>query len=185
MKATLVYRSRIIIKAIRPFVRPGDTVLDVGCGNCVVSAELQRQLRCRLTGTDILEYCKADVAFMPMSSPTRLDLPNASYDVCLFNDVLHHMPLDQQVALLREALRVGGKVLVFEVRPGLLASAVDKAANMLHNICMPTPCTFRTPQQWAEALAGERCSVTSISLKKPTPLWPFSNFLLVLEPHKD
>lgn len=101
--------------------RPGDRVLDLGCGRGEVVAELRRQ------GIDAvaLDYAEAAVvlagrrlgAHAPVvrADGTRLPFRDASFDRILMGDVIEHLPWGFGVATLREVgrvLKVGGRALV-------------------------------------------------------------------------
>lgn len=117
---------------------PGDTllrlldganlVLDFGCGEGLLTNSLARRLpRARFVGIDLdpkkismAQTCRATERvefrtgdFFNHSSPRNAD-------VVIFNDVLHHLPLDRQVAALQHAsdcLSAGGVIILKEVDP--------------------------------------------------------------------
>jgi SAM-dependent methyltransferase len=100
-----------------------DAVLDVGCGEGLLSAELAARsgevvaLDADLPQVELArERCKA----LPMVSVLHGDfltaeLPAGHFDAVIAVAALHHMPLDQGFARARELLRPGGRLLVLGV----------------------------------------------------------------------
>jgi len=178
---TLRYRSRIVINALKPYINSGESVLDIGCGNGVVGREIESFFGCKVTGTDILYYMKKDIFFKIMPNSETLDFKDNEFDTALLIDVLHHVPYDSQVKLVREAVRVCRKVLIFEVRPSFLAKAVDFSINLFHNLKMPKPMTHRAENEWARLFAEGRINCECFSVSKPVFLYPSHNFLLYVK----
>lgn len=181
MEISLKYRGGMVINAIKPLMPDGGSVLDIGCGNGVVSHEIRTYFGCPLTGTDIMEYLKRDIPFRKMPAPAALPFADKEFSCGLLIDMLHHVPLDGQLPLVREALRVCRQVLIFEVKPTLLAKVVDVGANLIHNARMPICLTHRTVDQWVGLFEhdGMRCEVCPVH--RPL-LWASTNYLLSLKP---
>ncbi|MEU1198258.1 methyltransferase domain-containing protein [Streptomyces sp. NPDC005813] len=113
--------------------RPGDRVLDVGCG----TGHLTRHMAARVgpegavTGVDpsppVLAYARrkrvrgrAAPCTYREGVAERLDFPDASFDTVVTSLMLHHLPADPRLVALREMCRVlrpGGRLLVVEFRP--------------------------------------------------------------------
>jgi ubiquinone/menaquinone biosynthesis C-methylase UbiE len=93
-------------------------VLEVGCGRGSFIAGLARGHGCRCVGVDVSdEMIKAAARENPgpeyyVMDSTDLKFEDKSFDVVLFNYVLHHVEnLDQTLA---EAKRVGKKIIFYE-----------------------------------------------------------------------
>jgi ubiquinone/menaquinone biosynthesis C-methylase UbiE len=181
MKITIKFRSKIIIEAIKPFISPAKRILDVGCGNGVVSREIEKHFNCFLTGTDILDYRLEKINFKKMLFEDRLDFEDKSFDIGLFTDVLHHIPFATQIKLIQEALRVCSQVLIIEVKPTFTAKLIDYMVNQIHNKDMQIIYTFRNERQWQELFRKNGITSSYIKVKKPFFLYPISNYLFSLK----
>ena len=180
MKITIKFRSKIIIEAIEPFISPGKRLHDVGCGNGVVSREIEKHFKCFLTGTDILDYRLEKINFKKMLCEDRLDFEDKSYDIGLFTDVLHHIPFATQIKLIKEALRVCPLVLIIEVKPTFAAKLIDYTVNQIHNKDMQIIYTFRNEREWQELFRKNKITSTYIKVSKPFSLYPITNYLFCL-----
>ena len=169
-------RGAIIAEAYAPYIRKGNRALDVGCGNGVVSKVLADRFSLDLTGTDIADYRKEKIGFVPMDG-VRLPFADGSFELVFLNDVLHHT--DDQAALLAEARRVGRTVLAFEVEPGFGIALFDRFINFFHHRGMPTPLTFRTADGWRRWATDRGIAATVIPLGRPRRWYPFRHVLLV------
>src|SRR4051794_33658934 len=107
------------------------SILDYGCG----VATLLRLLRTAgvqglLTGTDVSRGMLREAARRwPEGSPPPLlrvqqgaatGLPGEQFDLIIISAVLHHVPLDQRIAVYAELHRLarpGGRLVVFEHNP--------------------------------------------------------------------
>jgi SAM-dependent methyltransferase len=102
-------------------VRPGDRVLDIGCGRGEVTAELLRRGALptavdysadavRLTKTLVGDQC-----LVASGDASHLPFPSGSFDRVLLGDVIEHIPWSLAKGVLREVDRVlatGGQALV-------------------------------------------------------------------------
>jgi len=185
MKITIKFRSKIVIEAIRPFVSHGTKLLDIGCGNGVVSREIERRLNCFLTGTDILDYRLERINFKKMHFEDRLDFADKSFDIGLLCDTLHHIPFPTQIKLIKEALRVCSQILIIEVKPTLAARFIDYTINQIHNKDMRIIYTFRNEKEWQELFRTNGINASYIKVSKPFFLYPISNYLFSLKSARD
>ena len=184
-ESSLRYRGKIIIRAIAPFMSKEKRVLDVGCGNGVVSHQIEKHFGCRLLGTDILHYTIKDIAFMRMQKDFTLSFKDNEFDIGLFNDVLHHMPFERQLILIKEALRVCSEVLIFEAKPTLITKLLDRLANHIHNPDMPITLTHRAKEDWLRLFKEQGITAESYGVVKPIIGYPFTNFLFRLSSSKN
>jgi len=114
---------------LRPALEPGWSVLDVGCGEGWVCAELALEGR-DVTGVDIIDVRRADVASFRLWNGEHLPFPDESFDVVALVFVLHHVPNALKPGLLREARRVARqRVFILEDTP---RTPLDWLAGWMH-----------------------------------------------------
>jgi len=179
MDSTIRYRANIIAKAYAPFLTSQHRVLDIGCGNGIVGEIIQKHTGCNMAGTDRFAYTKTALPFTHMTSETVLPFADASFDYAMFNDVLHHMPYEQQIQIIKDALRVSKNVLIFELQPTLLARIIDWGANKIHYLLMPIPFAFRTLEGWRALFHENALPYRDFKVERPA-FYPISNFVLLL-----
>lgn len=152
-----VYASRLaeLVRRIVPHLRPGDRVLDVGCGNGTLGrAIMDSQLCPKSVSVRGLERVKrgGEAIEVDAYDGHTVPHPNGSFDVVILADVLHHEPDPHR--LIAECARVSRRLLIIKDHKveGPLAqqriSLLDWAANAPYGV----PCLYRynTPAQWDE-----------------------------------
>ena len=103
-------------------LRPGADglqVLDVGCGDMTLSDAIERGLpQARIRCTDIhpcsAELVQRDPRWQRYTAFDGIELPFAEdqFDVVILSDVLHHVPEDRRLPLLRSVRRVARRVII-------------------------------------------------------------------------
>jgi SAM-dependent methyltransferase len=91
------YRSRVwtvlVPRVFQPYVRPDDSVLDLGCGY----GQFINNVRCRSRfGMDLnpaaAAYMSPEVTFLQQDCAERWNLPNESLDVVFTSNFFEHLP---------------------------------------------------------------------------------------------
>ncbi len=134
----------------RAAIRPGENVLDVGCGPGRITAEAARQAGpgARVLGIDpspemiaLAKDERGSVADFERAPIQAIPAGDATFDVALASLVLHHVPAGMQAAGLRELRRVlkpGGRFLALDFAasashgPGLLLAALGLRRGLAH-----------------------------------------------------
>ena len=152
-----VYASRLreLVRQIVPHLRPGDHVLDVGCGYGTLGRALL-DAPARPADVDVrgLERVKRGGEAIPVDEYDGKTIPygDRSFDVVIVADVLHHEPDPHR--LISECARVSRRLLIIKDHKveGPLAqqriSLLDWAANAPYGV----PCLYRynTPAEWEQ-----------------------------------
>lgn len=138
-------------------VARGASVLDVGCGEGYVLEELARR-GLDAHGADIVDIRRLRSCPFRLYDGLSLPYPDETFDLVMLNYVLHHVPDERKLQLLREAIRVSrAKVLVVEDTP---ASALDRLASRRHGesyrrkIGSRAPFGFLTRGEWRWLFRG-------------------------------
>lgn len=119
---TQTRKATDLVRELMPL--KGKRVLDVGCGDGALTRFLAREGAVAI-GIDVSETRLADArAAEPVSGAEyregrgeALPFADASIDGVVYNNALHHVPMDAMDAALAEAVRVlkpGGRLLVIE-----------------------------------------------------------------------
>jgi ubiquinone/menaquinone biosynthesis C-methylase UbiE len=97
-------RVRVLAAALAAQIPPSASVLDIGCGDGTISGLIaESRPDISIKGVEVLVRPGCRIECFPFDGST-LPFPDASFDVCMLVDVLHHTR-DVRV-LLREAARV-------------------------------------------------------------------------------
>lgn len=142
-------RIKLVTKTYKGWLTGQSKVLDVGCGDGILTDTLSRKYHLKTTGCDIEKFLIKSLNFVLMKDKNKLPFPNSSFDIVMFNDVLHHTSVSTQYSLLKEALRIAKKsVLIFEAKPSLLTYLFDFLLNKISHPSMNVPFAFRDKRGW-------------------------------------
>lgn len=190
----LVHERRVRVLAERIAVAlPKDAeVLDVGCGDGLLSAAIAG-LRPDLEIRGIDSFVRPDTA-IPVEhfDGSRIALGDDGVEAVLLIDVIHHA--EDPMALLTEAARVARKCVV--IKDHLMAGSLDAVTlrfmdwigNARHGVALPF--NYRSESWWREAFARLDLDLRSWETKLGLYPWPADrvfgrglHFLAALEPH--
>ena len=130
-------------------LKPGDRVLDVGCGKGFLLYEMEQALPgLKVTGIDLSEYAvehaKQEVRpFLRVGNAIDLPFENKSFDLVISINTLHNLYCYDLEKALREIERVGGrdKYVVVESYRNL-----EEKTNMMYWV-LTGECFF-SPEEW-------------------------------------
>jgi SAM-dependent methyltransferase len=177
----LVFNRRVEILAswFAQLAPPSARILDVGCGDGLISAVLQsRRPDLTLRGIDVLPRNHTHIP-VEIFDGSRIPFNDDSFDVVLFSDVLHHTP--DPAVLLREARRVAAHCVLIKDhnRNGLAAGArlrfMDWIGNARFGVALPY--NYWTKRQWRTAWKEIGLTpgqlITNVGLYPPPASWIF------------
>ncbi|MEO7683805.1 MAG: methyltransferase domain-containing protein [Gemmatimonadaceae bacterium] len=176
-------RMRVLARAGASLLPESGTVLDVGCGNGEISAQVaSRKPGLQFFGIDIAKRPSCAIP-MTVYDGTRIPFAVDSYDYAIFVDVLHHTP--DPLVLLKEAKRVARKGIVIKDHISDTRWAerrlifMDWVGNRQHGVVLPY--NYWSTHQWHEAWMelGAKPDVwnTQVGLYPKPFKWLFENGL--------
>jgi SAM-dependent methyltransferase len=162
----------VLAALLADLVPAGAAVLDVGCGDGTIGdlikqmkpTALVRGLEVAPRPSCLIECAGFDGVSIPLS--------DASVDVCLFVDVLHHTA--NIAGLLREARRVTRRFVL--IKDHLCESKFDRAllsfmdwvGNRAYGISLPY--NYQSKAQWDQILSA--CGLRGVIWNQALPLYP-------------
>lgn len=153
----LTYSRRVekLSEALDALIPQSATVLDVGCGDGLVSYKVSRLSPGRtLTGIEILHRENCMIPCQPYDGES-IPYPDGSFDYVMFVDVLHHTTAAGD--LLLEACRVARRGVIIkdhycESRFDYYTLAfMDWFGNAQHGVAIP--CLYKARAQWKALFA--------------------------------
>ena len=145
-------RVKVLGRHLAALIPPRAKVLDVGCGDGTLDQLILQQLPgVSIEGIDVLVRPATKIPVRPFDG-AHIPYPDASFDVVMFVDVLHHT--DDPLLLLQEARRVGKIILIKDhTRKGFLAGPtlrfMDWVGNAPHGVVLPY--NYWSERQWDDA----------------------------------
>jgi SAM-dependent methyltransferase len=156
--------------------RSGNRVLDLGCGDGVLSLEIARR-GCDVVGIDasreMVDAARGAGVDAQVGNGAALSF-EAEFDAVFSNAALHWMkPPEAVIAGVWRALKPGGRFVGEFGGSGNVATIISaiEAALSRRGIQVPNPWFFPTPQEYKRLLAKAGFKVHSIELfRRPTRL---------------
>jgi SAM-dependent methyltransferase len=172
-------RTRVLAKMLAAQIPQRASVLDIGCGDGTVGS-LIKQLRpdIAMQGVEFLVRPGCKIECRPFDG-SSLPFPEASFDVCLFVDVLHHT--QDPAILLREAARVSRTFVLLKDHldenflDDMTLRFMDWVGNRPHGVVLTY--NYQSRKQWAEHFSN--CALAEASWTTEVPLYP-APFSLVI-----
>jgi len=175
-------RAKRICKIYKDYINEQDSILDVGCGDGMIATLIKKILNKNiyLVGTDMIDM---DCPFrFKLTDGKTLPFKDKSFDIAMVNDVLHHIPFEKQIIIIKECLRVAKKVLLYEVKDGFLEKMVDIVTNQIYDRRVKLPLTMRKVEDWMKLFQKMNIKyVVRIIPRSLDQLYLLKNYLFVLE----
>jgi SAM-dependent methyltransferase len=115
VRAVFSRRVHVLAEFLAPRIPPGASVLDIGCGDGTIASLITRQNPAvSIRGIEFAPRPTCLIECLPFDGAT-IPHPSASFDVCMFVDVLHHVRDDRGIErLLSEACRVSRRYVLIK-----------------------------------------------------------------------
>lgn len=169
-------RIRNLSRGLGEMLKPGSSLLDVGCGDGRLAALLHD--RCHLGDVEGVDVLVRDEVAIPVRAFDGLHLPwpDRSWDYVMAVDVLHHAA--DQRSLLADMFRVARRAVI--LKDHLCESAFDRwillkmdgVGNDRHGVAVPGHYLSRV--QWERLFAELGATVETFDDHVPIYPWPFS-----------
>lgn len=176
-------RAEIIAAQLAPYLKPRQSVLEIGAGKGLVAQELQRVTQANLTLVDVVDYNHTNLPLKVYDGET-LPFDHGSFDYSLLIFVLHHTP--EPLALVQEALRVsrGGVLIVENHVEGWLRKQVTRAIDSIPHYQYGVPICYcaRTVDEWRKLLGELSVEVRELGRFHVDYFW--QNVVLRVEPRE-
>ncbi len=172
-------RTRVLAEMLAARIPRGASVLDIGCGDGTVGsliAQLGPDVSIQGVEFQVRPGCKIKCQAF---DGEKLPFAEASFDVCLFVDVLHHT--QDPAILLREAVRVSRSFVLLKDHldenffDDVTLRFMDWIGNRPHGVVLTY--NYQSRKQWAEHFS--KCGLRQASWTTQVPLYPAPFSLLV------
>ena len=166
------------------FIERGAKILDLGCGSGIVAKSFQDFFEAEVLGVDIEDSRIVSIPFKKIDGK-NLPFEDSSFDVVLISYVLHHS--QDPEFLLKEAKRVGKKIIIYEDLPeGVISEIRCIFHSATYNFLFQQQeekCDFKTEKEWQKIF--ETLGLKMIAQKRVSSgfdlLDPGQKILFVLE----
>lgn len=175
---TSSYRTKLILSVYNKWIKKGDKLIDIGCGTGIVIKQLGEYFSSEIAGCDVKNYLMYKIPFIKIAN-NHIPIKDHNYNIALLNDVLHHINKEQQEQVIKEAMRVAHKLLIFEFEPTVISKISDIILNKLHYGDLTDPLALRPKEEWEKLFKKMNFKFKAVKLKKP--FWyPFSHIAFIL-----
>ena len=107
-------RTPKIVGLFKKELHEDQKILDLGAGGGEIAKYITGHFKAEVTLLDVLDYNKTDLKLI-LYNGKKIPFKDNSFDIVLIIFVLHHTK--DQINLLKEAKRIGQKIIIFEDTP--------------------------------------------------------------------
>ena len=166
----------LMVKHYKKFINPKSRILDVGAGELYISKLMQDSFDGKVIGVDIMDYGTDFVEHYTIND-NKLQFPDKSFDVVTFNDVLHHIDVEGQKQILKEAQRVGKKIIIFEDAKNIMSYILDILTNRLS---MPKALSHKNVKEWIDFAQSLGFQITYHKVDRPF-YYPLKHYIFTID----
>jgi len=173
-------RARSTVRRLTPYLRPGESILDIGAGICDITLRL-KQAGHPITALDVEDYSHTPLIHPMLYDGTTMPFKNGAFDTALLLTVLHHIPKEGQLPVLREAAHVAKRMIITE---DVYTTALHKRLtfimdNMLNLGFHGNPHSNRTDAEWREFF--QKAGLRVMETKKRRLFWLLTQQLYIVQ----
>ena len=136
---------------------------------------MQEYLNCDVIGIDIVDYGTEYVKKIIIND-NKIPFEDNEFDYATFNAVLHHIPENQHIEILKEVKRTAREIIVFEDEKNILSYLFDFLSNPKE---MNISLSHKRNDDWIKLFKELKFKVKSFKVKKPI-YYPIKNHLFLL-----
>jgi ubiquinone/menaquinone biosynthesis C-methylase UbiE len=179
-------RAQLLGEKILPFIQEGESVLDFGCSNMMVSKYIASKKKISLTGIDILDYKIQDADFIKYEGG-RLPFKDEQFDVVLSIFVLHHT--DNPTFHLQELIRVSKRKIILceDTFKNKIEENLTQLMDWMYNRTLVSnindrATNFKSVKEWNELFEKNKVTVKNYKRIIPFPFFfiPTRNVIIEL-----
>jgi len=170
------FKWSLMVGPYKKFIKPNSNILDVGSGEAYISSLMQNYFNSKVIGLDVIDY-NTNLIECKIVKDNKISFPDKSFDVVTFNDVLHHIDVDGQKKILKEANRVGKNILIFEDAKNFISYLLDILTN---RPSMPKAMSHKNVKEWMVFLRDLGFEVTYHRVKRPF-YYPIKHYIFFVK----
>ena len=172
-------RVRVLAGVLAKMIPNSASVLDIGCGDGTVATLItQANPSVRISGIELAPRPTCRIECQPFDG-TTIPYPAATFDICMFVDVLHHAPdLPTIARLLSEASRVSRRFVLIKDHLSetpfdcKTLQLMDWVGNRAHGVVLPY--NYQSRNRWDGLFAEAALRVRNWEHQIPLYPLPFN-----------
>jgi SAM-dependent methyltransferase len=168
-------RVRVLAELLAAKIPAGSSVLDIGCGDGSIARRIaDRNSSLTIQGIEFAPRPNCAIDCKPFDGRS-IPFPNESFDLCMFVDVLHHIPDSSGIErLLLEARRVSKRFVLIKDHLSenwmdfKTLQLMDWFGNRPHGVVLPY--NYLSRSQWVQLF--EAAGLMRMDLQTKIPIYP-------------